>query len=216
MAALPIIGSMGGGRAAARSSLVGQRVVDIQAPPEFADAVETYARQYGRHATMRFLPFPLNCWVIEFTLKANDPALLAWREGRLKEEPKEVVHLWEFVPAKPKGREPVEVKQLRQQAVKAGTRLDRYVGYKLSDLGVSGVVAFLEKGNTWGRGRYASHEAAVKEQMDKKAEADVLVAAEAKQNAIDRGMEQRRQALKIPYLGVGIDLKKGPESAPGE
>ena len=200
-------------RAPARSALVGHG--DILAPPEFAEAVEQYARKNDRHATMRFMP-PINCWQIEFTLRASDPALKAWKEGMAKEEPKEIVQLWDYVTSRPQGREPLRVTQLRRNAMRRGMKLDCYIGYKLMDLGVSGVIQFLEEGNTWGRGQYKSHGDAVKEQMDKRAEGEAKIAADAKQNAVERGMDKRRQVLKIPYHGVGIDLQKGPESAPGD
>lgn len=177
--------------APARDLLVGQsRPGEFNAPAAYAEAVELYARKSGRHATMRFQP-AINCWTVEFTLRPTDGRLEAFQAGRVMEEPKEVVYLWRFEEPRDRGRPGM------------------YVGFKLEDLGVAEMIAFLEKGNTWGRGDYRSHSQAAKHQWDKQMEARAKIDVAAKLQAVERGMDKRRTTLKIPYLGVGIDLKGG-------
>ena len=170
---------------------------DIRAPVEFADAVELYARQHGRHATMKFVRPPVNCWVVEFELKAADPRLKA-AQAQLTETPKEIVYVWR----EERGKNWMKDKP-------------RFVGYKLDELGVTGLIAFLEKTNTWGRGEYKSHEAAAKDQADKAESSRERLAETHRKEAVARGMDQRRQALDIPFLPVGVDLN-APTTAPEE
>lgn len=188
---------------------------DLRPPVEFADAVEMYAREHDRHGTLKFEP-RLNVWVIEFTLKAGDPRLRAWQEGMATEEPKEVIQLWDYLSDAPRSREHIRIKEHRRDAMKRGLRLNNYVGYTLAELGVSGMIAFLEEGNTWGRGQYKSHEAAVIDQNEKRIAGEIATEANARQNAVDRGMESRRKVLGIPMKSVGIDLQSTPESASGD
>ena len=157
-------------------------------PAEFEEVVEMYAREYGRHATLEYIP-PINCWTVEFTLKPDDPRMKGWKQGRLTEEPKEVVYLWRW-----------------------SKKQNQYVGYKLSELGTTGLREFLEKGNSWGRGQ--SLVDAVNEQEELRVKGDEKRRLEGRANARDLGMDKRRTELDIPYLGVDIDLK-APTTAPG-
>lgn len=164
----------------------------ITPPAEFADAAELYARRSGRHGTLKYVPPPVNCWIVELTLKSTDPRMLAWQTGQLDSEPKEVVYLWRPATPKERAKEP----------------LTQFVGYKLDELGVSGMIQLLERTNTMsGRGEYKSLEQALKDQTDKRDEGQQKIADEARDNAHDRVMDKRRSVLGIPYLGVGIDLK---------
>ena len=171
-------------------------------PVEFADAVETYARKYGKHGTMRFVPPPVNVWIVEFELRANDPRRSLWQSQRAKEEPKEVVYLW-------RDATPQEIARARGQWHR--------VGYKLDELGVSGLVQFLDRTNLFsGRGEYGSLTEAVKDQANKQEQGEAKELEDARQGAVEIGMDKRRQLFKIPYLNVGIDLKKTPTTASGE
>lgn len=135
---------------------------------------------------MKFAPPPVNAWVIEMTLKSTDPRMKLVQAG-LAEEPKEVIYLWREIPGTAKDKA-------------------RFVGYRLEELGVTGVIQFLEKDNSWGRGQYRSLGEAVKHQEEKKEKALEKSEADHRDNAIRRGMEHRRQALGIPFLPVGINL----------
>jgi hypothetical protein len=168
---------------------------ELRPPAEYADAVELYARRNGRHATMKFIP-PLSAWVIEFTLKAGDPRM-ALAQAQITEEPKEVVYVWRWVEKSPLAK-----------------GMGCFVGYRLDELGVGGLIEWLEKSNTWGRGEYRSHTEAAQDQADKAVKAKEKIADEHRQNAKDRGLEYRRQVGEIPYLTVGITLTDdGPTTA---
>lgn len=164
---------------------------EIRPPVEYADAVEMYARQYGRHATMKFVPPPVNCWVVEFSLRSNDPRMKLSQQQLVEEEPKEVIYLWREV----RGENWMKDKP-------------RFVGYRLEELGVTGVIALLEKTNTWGRGEYRSHAEAAKDQEYKAEKARERIEETHRREAVARGMDRRRQALEIPFLPVGIELPK--------
>lgn len=159
-------------------------------PPEFADAVEMYARKSGRSGKLRFVPFPLNCWVVELSLRSSDPALAGFQAGKT-EEPTEPVYLW-------RDSTPVET-----------TRAGRahYVGYKLDELGVTGLVEFLERTDTFsGRGTYSSQREAVQDQSYKGEKAREKLLADARQGAREIAEDKRRQINNIPFLPVGIEF----------
>lgn len=157
-------------------------------PPEFADAVEAYARKSGRHGTLKFVPV-LNCWIVQLTLKATDPALAGFQSGKI-EEPTEPVYLW---------REPTPVE--RSKGAKG------FVGYKLDELGITGLVEFLEKTDTFsGRGQYRSHTEAAADQAYKGEKAREKLQNEAREHARDVAEDRRRQINAIPFLPVGIDF----------
>lgn len=174
---------------------------ECPAPQDFADAVELYARRYGRHGTLKFVPWPLNCWVIEFTLMPNDPARLAMQGQKVEDDIVEPVYL--LRPSTP------------AETSKRGGPHE--VGYKLDELGVSGMIELLERTNTFsGRGQYASQKEALKDQADKGTEARAKIAETAREEAVEVGMARRRQVFDIPYLTVDIDLKTAPEPASQE
>lgn len=166
---------------------LGQRVGGVTPPPEFAEAVELYARKHERHGTLEFVP-PINSWVVKLTPRSADPMAKLFNAGA--EEAVEMVQLWRWDP-----------------------KQKQYVGYTLDELGVSGLVGFLEKGNTWGRGEVKSHTDALNRHMAGQAKASEKAEADARQNAVDRGMEYRRQILEIPYHTVGVDLATAPTTA---
>lgn len=111
-----------------------------QVPYEIRDAVEEWARGCGRHADIVYVPYtdpPIPQVRIE--LKPNDKRLKAWQEGDADEKPVETVELVEYDEEK-----------------------KCYVGLDLHQLGPSGVVEFLERGNMWsGRGEFNSLQEAV-------------------------------------------------------
>ena len=170
----------------------------VTPPVEFADAVELYARRHGRSARLRFVPFPVNSWAVEFEYRANDPRRLGIQQGRTDD--KEVIYLW------------------RDATPKEIARVGRWhrVGYKLDELGVSGMIDFLERTNLFsGRGEYSSVREAMKDQDDKRERGIEKIEKDAREDSRHAGMDLRRQILDIPYLPVGIDLKQSttPKSA---
>ena len=176
------------------------RIHGIPSPPtDIADEVEVWARQSGRHATLRFVPTVLRgnraargTWTVRMTLKSDDKRLRAVRDGVLAEEPMEVVWLHE-----PDAKEP-----------------GGYRPYDLAMLGSGGVKAFLDKGNMWsGRGAFNS----LADQL-RKVNADNAAMkdrnyADAKDGMRADVRDKRRQYLKIPFIRVLMNLKKGAQTA---
>ena len=103
-----------------------RRAAEPTVPVEIADAVERWAREWGRHARITHLmhtdpPTPQ----VRLSPRYGDPDLKLVSEGKMPaEEAEEVVHLWEYDPEK------------------------GYVGVPLAELGVRGVVEWLQRGNT--------------------------------------------------------------------
>lgn len=178
-----------------------------KAPVDIQDAVELYARDHGRTATLHFIPTligqggrPLRgAWVARFSLRCNDKRMILYRDGHASEPPMEDV--WFHLP-NPKAGQPI--------AGLLDTREPDFVAIDIAQLGASGVRAFLEKGNTWsGRGEFAS----VEDQLMKTREANAAVRARfrAEQKEANRleQREKRRWWFKIPFLPVQVDLRSG-------
>lgn len=112
-------------------------------PVEIADAVELWARQFGRHATIAWVPTSPPTPQVRISLKASDPM-------------RQMADLFQ-------GEEPAETVELVKWDEKRGC----YAPVSLDDLGVTGVLEILERGNTWsGRGEFSSHEEALKAQAE--------------------------------------------------
>lgn len=152
-------------------------------PAPIADAVELWARRSSRHAHLLFV-VEMQWWEVHLTLRPDDKRLQAYREGRVSEEPKEVVQLiaWDE---------------------DAG----RYTPIRLEEYGAGGIVSLLEKGDTWsGRGEFASLQDAVEAAASRARAGRQRVKEQQRQWARDFGDDQRRQVLQIPFHRVGIDL----------
>lgn len=174
---------------------------DITPPVEFADAVEKYARRTNRHGTLRFAPPPVNCWVIELTLMQNDPARAAWQGQIVEEEPAEIVYLW-------RASTPAE-------SSKHGR--EHLVGYKLDELGVTGMIELLERTDTFsGRGQYRSHKDAIRDQAYKAEKGVEKLVDEARADSVRIGLDMKGSCEGRPYLTVDVDFTKAPTTAPGD
>lgn len=160
-----------------------RRSATPDAPWELREIVEEYARENGRHG--RLVCSPHGTWYALFELRANDPAMRAFREGRSKEPPKEAVWFQEEDPEDPRRMIP----------------LDIYA------LGPSGVRTFLERGNTWGRGEHGSVEEAVEASLASAEAHKEKVREESEQRARQTAKDRRRTLLGIPFLRVGADLE---------
>lgn len=170
-----------------------ERAEAFPAPQDFADAVELYARQFGRHGRMYFVEV-LNVWVVE--LKIGE----FWSSGTVAEEPSEIIYLY---------RPP--------------TREEQYlgvpnIGYTLDELTVQGMLDYLAQTNTLtGRGEYASQYDAAMAQMEKQRVGVEKLVSDAKSEAIYKQMHDRKQKLGVQSEPVGIDFTEpAPESAPKE
>ena len=154
-----------------------------------------YARESGRHATLHYVPTMIRkgqmtgCWIVRFTLKSDDPRMRLYQKGEMAEPPTEDVWLHKRVGGAEKWGE-------------------EYEPLNIVELGPSGVRTFLEKGNLWsGRGDYDG----LVDQLAKVNEMNETARQknydDARFNAKKRAMDKRRSRLKIPFLGVGTDLK---------
>jgi hypothetical protein len=159
-------------------------------PTEIRDAVEKWARGCGRHADIVYVPTNPPIPQVRLELRSDDPRLRAWQEGRADEKPVETVEL-----------------------VKWDGEKKRYVALNLMDLGASGVVELLEKGNMHsGRGDFGSlQEAIVAVRQDKETKLERLknwLRGEAIARVEDRSYGDRSTA---PMFVVGRDMNGGDE-----
>lgn len=162
-----------------------------RAPVEIQDEVERYAREYGRTATLHFVP--TGGWMARFSLRCNDPRMQLAQQGLTPTPPSEDV--WFHVPDSRPGR--------------AGS----YIPLDIYLLGVQGVRAFLDRGNTWsGRGEFASLPAAVEHARATDEANTAKHRAEQKETNRYEQRESRRWRFKIPFLPVGISFNKKESS----
>lgn len=159
------------------SSITGHPV----APAEVADAVTLWFRQWGRRAHMEWAA-PLGCFVIKATRRPDDPVMRMWQEGRVAEEPMEVIYLHEPNPRGP-----------------------GYLAIDPGMLGAGGIREWLDRANLWsGRGEHASIQSsadAVDAANDRHQEAVM---------SGERGRElawlTRRKILDLPMVSVPRDI----------
>ncbi len=179
-------------------SRVGGRSDMPTCPVEISDAVEKYARKSDRHATCVCVPteFDYNgrivktTWRVDLSLRPGDPLLKAYQKGRTKKVPCEEIWLHRLNP------EP------------AGWR-DKYIPFKIEDMGASGVVEFLEQGNIHsGRGEFNSMDDVVTRTAELNAQRKQKRFNDGEDRVRAEARDKRRSRLKIPFLGVGVDLKE--------
>lgn len=171
------------------------------APVEFRDAVELYARGNGVHADVRWVPEPINAWSVEFTLKPGDPRL----RSNDPADHKESVLLIEWVDPR---REPDHPRRhLLRRHPATNALMPGYVPIELEALGVSGVVEWLERGSVLsGRGEFQDATDAAKQVLQRNAANREADRKQARDNADMRWRENRRAALGIPQIPVGIEF----------
>ena len=173
------------------------QLMGLPTPPvEVADEVELWAREFGRHGKLCFVPTALagrtvaaGTWMVRLSLRENDKRMQLYKQGLAPEPPTEDVWLHEPDPKSPTGYRP----------------------YNLMDLGAGGVRQFLEKGNMWsGRGQTGTKtlEALAREAIDKNQKAGGVAKAAAREECKLKLRDERRWKLKIPFLPVGISIPK--------
>ena len=177
-------------------------------PVEIADDVELWARQYGRHATLKFLPLLIQdgrvvrgAWVVRLTLRSTDKRMQLYQLGVVAEPPTEDVWL---VTPNPKEGQPIAGTELREPAV---------LGLNITQMGAGGVRQFLEKGDTWsGRGQYRSLEEQVRQVRAANAATREKFRADLKEESRLEQRDKRRWRLKIPFIPVSwIGREAHPE-----
>jgi hypothetical protein len=158
-------------------------------PSEIKDAVELWARQWGRHGTVTWNPW-MKCPVIELTLKPDDPRLRGWKEGRVTREPRECIPL-HYQPRDAKGNAEMH-----------------FVGMNLAELGVSGVIEILNRGNMQsGRGEYADMMTAVRSVAERNEKLREDMRNTIRDNSRERAKDMRRQIFDLPLVSVPADLE---------
>jgi len=164
-----------------------------RAPLEFQDAVELHFRKSGRHATVVWIPEPVCQWQVRITCRPDDPQLKAFRDGTIDEEPVETVEITHF-------------------DEEAGL----YVGYELDELGVSGLVEMLEKGDMWsGQGRFSSIQEALTWQVETQRTEKNRLKQAMRDEALAVGRDVQKRVLNEPVLPVGISFNESsPEKGP--
>ena len=160
-----------------------------RAPLEFADAVELYFRKSGRHATLVWVPEPVCQWQVRIEPREDDPARQAWMNGETDISPVETVEITFFD---------------EEQGL--------YRGLELDEIGVSGLIEMLEKGDTWsGQGEFDDIQDALTYQVETQRAHLERLKNYVKEEVLAAGRAVRKRIMKEPYLRVRIDL---PTSSP--
>lgn len=164
------------------------------APIEFSDAVELYARRFGRHGRLHFVPV-LNCWIVE--LKVGE----FWVIGEESDDQSE---------ASAHALEPTEVFYLTRPstpAERASTGAPT-MGYKLDELGVQGMIDYLERTNTLtGRGEFTSNYDAAIQQLEQQRVGVGKVVQGHKDNAVYSQQQKRKQVEGVQQKGWTRELE---------
>lgn len=171
-----------------------------RAPLDYHEAVEKWARERGGHAKLVWYEDPMNCWAVVLSYKVGDPRAAGPDDG----EPV-FLHDW-------KSAEWWERNAPRR--AKRHHRSNRVMpasyAYELDELGVQGIIERLDRGNILsGRGEFTSSEQAGRVQVEKWRDAKHRNRLSRRDDAKHRALENRRWWHKIPFLPVGIDLKRG-------
>ena len=149
---------------------------------EYDEAVELWARQWGRHGRIEWNGFT-NGWVIHLTRKADDPLMKAYRDGVLDHEPTESIPLTMFDPKK------------------------GYVSVGLDEIGVGGILDLLDEGNIWsGRGAYESHEDSMNAKRARNDEKRRLDREAQKERGQEMAAQSRRKVFDLPLVPVSQSL----------
>lgn len=157
-------------------------MTDFSAPPvpwDIRDEVILWAREHGREGGRVVWYGGSMCWAIEFDLKADDPRMKGWQEGRLQRKPREVVFLHE-----PDGK-------------------GHMIPLNIAELGASGIRKLLDEGNlASGTGRYRSLTDACQSVVEHNQKLEQWMEDTAVENARLRARDDRRQILDLPMVNV--------------
>jgi hypothetical protein len=156
-------------------------------PVEFADAVELWARGFGKHAKLEWSP-ALRYWRVLITLNPNDP------RNQLEGEAHEAVDLLK----------PGEVTN-----PVTGRGYPGLVPQTLDELGVQGLIDLLNETNLE-RGRYRSAEEAFKDQREKRIANEDRLRRSLRDDAGHAARRTYRQVTGAPFAPVGVDITAAP------
>lgn len=163
-----------------------QRFDPPACPAEIRDEVEKYAREWGRTGKVQWAP--VSGWFAEFSLKPDDPRMVSYQAGLAAEPEKERVWFHRQKPSR---------------------GLPEYEPLDIVQMGAAGVREFLDRGNLWsGRGEFRDMTDKMRKTFDANGKVAEVVRAEQKEKVMDHMKDHRRSLLKIPFLGVGVNLKE--------
>lgn len=180
----------------------------VRASAEFTTAVEEWARAYGCSAKLEWAPDPANAWIVKIELKPNDPR----RRSENPDDHSEVVvlHDWHEVEWFHQNN---KMDQCRRHP-RTGRPIAGYYAPRLDEMGVTGIIARLERGSlTSGRGaggKKTAEQLAEDRRQQFRADKDRR-RRNLRDDAVHDAMQKRRHRLKIPFLPVGIEFGR-PES----
>lgn len=166
-------------------------------PWQMQDALEKWARGFGKHAKIEYLthtdpPTPQ----VKISLDPDDPRRQAGEQ-------------WETVQL-------VVWDEEGETHPRTGKPMGAYVPIPLEELGTSGLIELLNRTNVQtGRGEYASLQEAIHDQWTKALEAQRRERRKHRDAAIQFGRQFRRRIFDIPHHRVGIELSSSP-SPPAE
>ena len=168
-----------------------------KAPAEIRDGVELWARKHGRTGDVKWYDAPMNCWAVRLGYRPNDPRA---RDGSKHE----VVFLHEWKSAEWWA----ENDSMRARRHHRTNRImPAYRAFDLDELGLGGVIEFLDRGDLLsGRGEFSSAAEAGRVQVEKFRDEKHRRRREAQDNAAYRAKHDRRKFLNIPLIGVGIEF----------
>lgn len=173
-------------------------------PLEYAEAVETWAREHGGHAKLRWLPTPMNCWAVVLSFKLGDP-----RQGGPEDGEPVLLHEWWTAKQWQQRKPRMARRHHRTNQIMPGN-----YAFELDELGVDGLRKWLDRGNILsGRGEFQSVEHAGQVQQEQHEKLNESRYRAAKSNARDLAKDVRRQVLKIPFIGVGIEFGRAASGA---
>lgn len=177
-------------------------------PVEIADEVELYARAWGRHATLHFVPTLFfnhrilrGTWVVKMTLRPDDKRMKLWQEQKVNEPLTEDV--WLHEPNPDVGKIIPHSGNLREPA---------YRPLNITEMGAGGVRAFLEAGNMWnGRNKIKSPEEELKHNQEMRRQMVEKARTDAREAGGKIAADQYRSRFdKESWVGVKEDVKDEP------
>lgn len=190
-------------------------------PWDIQEEVELYARESGRHARVHFVPG--GGWFARFTLRTSDPRMELYQKGLVEDPPGEDVWFHVQNPNEQEGLHASQLKSLRVPICWPVIRMENgrcrmpFIPLDILQMGPSGVREFLERGNTWsGRGEHSSHEEALNRARAAEKASKERLRSSDQEDARKMALDRRRWWFKIPFVPVGIDLRKSDDATPKE
>lgn len=178
-----------------------------EAPWEYRDAVELWARQHGGHGDLVWFDAPINAWAVRLSLKPGDPRLRHPDEGTHLEQ----VLLHEWVDPRKTPDHPLRSRLRRgaKNELRPG-----FVHHELDELGIEKIIETLDKGSLLtGRGEFKNGQDAFQKLQERNRALQDSVRKAAEDAALSRMQHYRHAIEGTPRTTVGIDLNSRREGA---